>query len=50
VVTTAKDVVRLAGLPPAGLPVLVLEVEAAIADEARFRARLLAAAAGGRPA
>jgi tetraacyldisaccharide 4'-kinase len=48
VVTTAKDAVRLAGLPVAGLPVLVLEVASEIADEARFRSRLLAAA--GRPA
>jgi tetraacyldisaccharide-1-P 4'-kinase len=47
VVTTAKDAVRLEGLPVAGLPVLVLEIEAAIADEARLRARLLAVA--GRP-
>jgi tetraacyldisaccharide 4'-kinase len=49
VVTTAKDVVRLEGLPASGLPLLVLEVEAAIADEARFRERLLAAVAAGRP-
>ncbi len=43
VVTTAKDAVRLAGLPTAGLPVLVLEVAAAIENEARLRQRLLAA-------
>jgi tetraacyldisaccharide 4'-kinase len=47
VVTTAKDAVRLEGLPAAGLPVLVLEVAAEIADETRLRERLLAAA--GRP-
>jgi tetraacyldisaccharide 4'-kinase len=44
IVTTAKDAVRL----PPGLvapPVLVLEIAAQIADEARFRARLLAAVA-----
>ena len=41
IVTTAKDAVRLEGLPAAGLPVLVLEVAAEIADEARFRERLL---------
>jgi tetraacyldisaccharide 4'-kinase len=42
-VTTAKDAVRLEGLPPLGLPVVVLHVEARIADEARLRERLLAA-------
>ena len=44
IVTTAKDAVRL----PQGstaLPLLVLEIAAAIADEARFRERLLAAVA-----
>jgi tetraacyldisaccharide 4'-kinase len=42
-VTTAKDAVRLPG--QAGeLPVLVLRIRAEIVDEARFRARLLAAA------
>jgi tetraacyldisaccharide 4'-kinase len=48
--TTAKDLPRLrASLPDVSpLPVLVLHVSAAIADEARFRARLLAAV--GRPA
>ena len=46
--TTAKDAVRL---PEAGidLPVLVLRIAAEIADETRFRARLLAVA-GGRQA
>lgn len=45
IATTAKDEVRLEPLPRGGLglPVLVLDVAAAIADEARFRARLLAA-------
>jgi tetraacyldisaccharide 4'-kinase len=46
-VTTAKDAVRLEGLPAAGLPLLVLEVVAAIDDEPRFRERLLSAV--GRP-
>jgi tetraacyldisaccharide 4'-kinase len=43
VVTTAKDAVRLPR-EAAAPPVLVLRIEAQIADEARFRARLLAAA------
>ncbi len=49
IVTTAKDAVRL---PPAPLapPVLVLEIAAEIADEARFRERLLAAVARGAAA
>ena len=42
-VTTAKDAVRLEGLPSLELPVVVLHVEARIADEARLRERLLAA-------
>ena len=42
-VTTAKDAVRLNGMPPSTLPVLVLEVAASIADEARFEERLLQA-------
>jgi len=43
--TTGKDAVRLETLAGSagGLPVLVLEVAAAIGDEERFRARLLAA-------
>ena len=45
VVTTAKDAVRLEGLPAGDLPVLVLEIAAEIEDEPRFRARLLAAVA-----
>lgn len=46
IVTTAKDAVRIEGLPLEGLqlPLVVLDVAAAIADEPRFRARLLAAA------
>ena len=43
IVTTAKDAVRLEGAPPPGLQVLVLGITAAIADEARLRARLLSA-------
>jgi tetraacyldisaccharide 4'-kinase len=43
IVTTAKDAVRLEGSPSLGLPVIVLRVAADIADEERFRARLLAA-------
>ena len=46
VVTTAKDAVRLAGMPETALPVLVLEIAADIADEDRFRERLLAAVGG----
>ena len=46
VVTTAKDAVRLEGLPETALPVLVLEIAAEIGDEARFRDRLLAAVQG----
>src|SRR4029450_3530048 len=42
-VTTAKDAVRLEGLPALEMPVVVLHVEARIADEARLRERLLAA-------
>jgi tetraacyldisaccharide 4'-kinase len=46
--TTAKDAVRL---PAAGidLPLLVLRIAAEIAEEPRFRARLLAVAEGRRP-
>jgi tetraacyldisaccharide 4'-kinase len=43
VVTTAKDAVRLNGMPQSALPLLVLEIAASIADEARFRERLLSA-------
>ncbi len=43
VVTTAKDAVRLSGMPETALPVLVQEIAADIADEDRFRERLLAA-------
>jgi tetraacyldisaccharide 4'-kinase len=43
VVTTAKDAVRLPG-GGGEPPVLILRIEAAIEDEPRFRARLLAAA------
>ncbi len=43
VVTTAKDAVRLDGMPPSTLPVLVLEVAASIQDETLFRERLLQA-------
>ncbi|HXY40183.1 MAG TPA: tetraacyldisaccharide 4'-kinase [Vicinamibacteria bacterium] len=46
VVTTAKDAVRMEGLPDVALPVLVLEIAAEIADEDRFRERLLAAVGG----
>lgn len=42
IVTTAKDVVRLEGTPPGGLPVVVLGIEARVADEPRLRERLLA--------
>ena len=47
ILTTAKDAVRL---PEAGdgPPVLVLRIAAEVAEEARFRERVLAAAAGGR--
>jgi len=41
IVTTAKDAVRLESLPGTSLPLLVLEIAAAIGDEARFRDRLL---------
>ncbi len=44
IVTTAKDAVRLPAAAP-GLPILVLEIAAGLADEARFRDRLLAAVA-----
>jgi len=44
VVTTAKDVVRLPARVGAGLPLLVLRIEIEIADEPRFRERLLAVA------
>jgi len=44
IVTTAKDAVRLPPVPPEA-HVLVLEVAAEIADEPRFRERLLAAVA-----
>jgi tetraacyldisaccharide 4'-kinase len=43
IVTTAKDAVRLEGLPQVELPIVVLHIEALIADEARLRDRLLAA-------
>jgi len=43
IATTAKDAVRLEGLPQPGLPVIVLRIEARIADEPRLRERLLAA-------
>ncbi len=42
-VTPAKDAVRLEALPGLPLPLLVLEIAAAIGDEARFRDRLLGA-------
>jgi tetraacyldisaccharide 4'-kinase len=43
--TTAKDAVRLGGLADetAGLPLLVLHIEAAISDESRFHRRLFEA-------
>jgi len=45
IVTTAKDAVRLETVSPfADLPLIVLEVEARVTDEPRFRERLLAAA------
>jgi len=44
IVTTAKDAVRLETAGALSLPVLVLHVGAEIRDEARLRARLLAAA------
>ncbi len=43
IVTTAKDAVRLEGLPQPGLPVIVLRVEARVSDEPRLRELLLAA-------
>ena len=49
IVTTAKDAVRLEDAPPFGdLPVIVLAIEARVADEPRLRERLLAAVAEGR--
>ncbi|HVO09276.1 MAG TPA: tetraacyldisaccharide 4'-kinase [Vicinamibacteria bacterium] len=48
VVTTAKDAVRLTGMPEPALPVLVQEIAAEIAGEDRFRERLLAAVRGRR--
>jgi tetraacyldisaccharide 4'-kinase len=44
VVTTAKDAVRLPVAVSGDLPLLVLRIEVEIADAARFRDRLLAAA------
>jgi tetraacyldisaccharide 4'-kinase len=43
IVTTAKDAVRLEGVPALGLAVVVMAISAEIADEERLRARLLAA-------
>jgi len=43
IVTTAKDAVRLEGLPAVDLPIVVLKIEARVLDEARLRERLLAA-------
>jgi len=43
IVTTAKDAVRLEGVPALGLPVMVMAISAEVADEARLRARLLSA-------
>ena len=43
IVTTAKDAIRLEGLPPVDLPIVVLTIEARVLDEARLRERLLAA-------
>jgi tetraacyldisaccharide 4'-kinase len=44
IVTTAKDAVRIEALPRPELPLLVLQIEARVNDEARLRERLLAAA------
>jgi tetraacyldisaccharide 4'-kinase len=44
IVTTAKDAVRLEGLPPFELPVVVLRIEAQIGNESRLGERLLAVA------
>jgi tetraacyldisaccharide 4'-kinase len=45
IATTVKDAVRLeaVGQGTLGLPVVALDIAAALTDEARFRARLLAA-------
>jgi tetraacyldisaccharide 4'-kinase len=43
IVTTSKDVVRLEGAGFGELPVIVLGIEARVADEPRLRERLLAA-------
>jgi tetraacyldisaccharide 4'-kinase len=43
IVTTAKDAVRLESASFIDLPVIVLSIEARVADEARLRERLLAA-------
>jgi tetraacyldisaccharide 4'-kinase len=43
IVTTAKDAVRLEGVPALALPVVVMAIAAEITDEARLRTRLLAA-------
>jgi tetraacyldisaccharide 4'-kinase len=43
ILTTSKDAVRLETTSLAGLPVIVLGIEARVADEARLRERLLAA-------
>jgi tetraacyldisaccharide 4'-kinase len=46
IVTTSKDAVRLDSAAFTGLPVIVLSIEARVADEARLRERLLAAVRG----
>jgi tetraacyldisaccharide 4'-kinase len=46
IVTTSKDAVRLDGAAFTDLPVIVLSIEARVADEARLRERLLAAVRG----
>ena len=43
IATTAKDVVRLEAVSFGGLPLIVLGIEARVADEPRLRERLLAA-------
>lgn len=46
IVTTSKDAVRLDSAAFTDLPVIVLSIEARVADEARLRERLLAAVRG----